>query len=503
MAAISPNSPIAPLPLPQPSTTAPPSAAANAPRFADEMERVADRAIERPAPRQRQEQDPAEVATSADTEPAAAPTEAPRPETAGGASETAPSQEATVDAAGTDQLAADPTAQPGATPIAFAAVVPPSLPVTPVPASASLEQVPLPTTPSDSVPPVPVPPTLVDPSAAPATPSAMPAPSGAPLPTPTPTPAAGGPIAAPTEHEFDDNRAGQAAVPRRAQSAPPAAASPAAAAAPAPSAVVTPASNGSPPSALPAAITELAPEASAIEPPVPALSGSPVAATASSDAASIGAAGEAKAPAAAPAAVAQGGASGPPDRAPIAPPPSAPAPVPAPVAMDAIAVPIAPLVETTPAPTAAPATPAPQPAAVAAAPAMQVAVHIARALDDGSRQFSLRLDPPELGRVDVHVELDHDGRVAAVISTDRSDTLDLLQRDARGLERALNDAGLRADRHGLSFSLRDPSGDGRQPTGRSYAGAARWGGAGSDDVDAMPGQIVAATRALRALDISV
>ena len=37
---------------------------------------------------------------------------------------------------------------------------------------------------------------------------------------------------------------------------------------------------------------------------------------------------------------------------------------------------------------------------------------------------------------------------------ERSETLDLLQRDARSLERALNDAGLKADSGSLEFNLR-------------------------------------------------
>jgi len=47
-----------------------------------------------------------------------------------------------------------------------------------------------------------------------------------------------------------------------------------------------------------------------------------------------------------------------------------------------------------------------------------------------------------------------DGRVSAVVTADNKDTLDLLQRDQRALERALQDAGLKADSGSLSFNLR-------------------------------------------------
>ena len=40
---------------------------------------------------------------------------------------------------------------------------------------------------------------------------------------------------------------------------------------------------------------------------------------------------------------------------------------------------------------------------------------------------------------------------------DRKDTLDLLQRDASGLQRAFEDAGLKTSDQGLQFSLRDHS----------------------------------------------
>jgi len=45
-----------------------------------------------------------------------------------------------------------------------------------------------------------------------------------------------------------------------------------------------------------------------------------------------------------------------------------------------------------------------------------------------------------------------------MVLAERPETLEMLQRDARGLERALQDAGLKTESGGLSFGLR---GDGR------------------------------------------
>ena len=98
----------------------------------------------------------------------------------------------------------------------------------------------------------------------------------------------------------------------------------------------------------------------------------------------------------------------------------------------------------------------------AAGPAVrQVAVQISRAVQHGNDRFSIRLSPAELGRVSIKLEVGHDNRVIAVISAERSETLDLLQRDARTLERALQEAGLRTDSGSLSFDLQGDENDSR------------------------------------------
>jgi flagellar hook-length control protein FliK len=84
----------------------------------------------------------------------------------------------------------------------------------------------------------------------------------------------------------------------------------------------------------------------------------------------------------------------------------------------------------------------------------QVAVHIVRAVADGISRFNVQLRPAELGRVEVKLEISRDGAVRAMVIADRQETVDHLQRDSRALERALQDAGLKADSQNLQFSLR-------------------------------------------------
>ncbi|WP_448188889.1 flagellar hook-length control protein FliK [Azospirillum sp. sgz301742] len=115
----------------------------------------------------------------------------------------------------------------------------------------------------------------------------------------------------------------------------------------------------------------------------------------------------------------------------------------------------------------------------------QVAVNISRHVAEGNEQFTIMLRPEELGRIDIRLEIGKDGSVSAMVAVDKPQTLELLQRDARGLERALQDAGLKADSGSLNFSLRgdgassfaDQRGDDHRGTGRRGRG---FGGGGDD-----------------------
>ena len=84
------------------------------------------------------------------------------------------------------------------------------------------------------------------------------------------------------------------------------------------------------------------------------------------------------------------------------------------------------------------------------------------------------------------MELSQDGKVRALVTADVKETLDLLQRDARGLERALQDAGLRTDSNNLQFALRsETQGQG----GENQKG--QFGQADNDNTDAEADELLA------------
>ncbi|WP_162305812.1 flagellar hook-length control protein FliK [Oleisolibacter albus] len=101
-------------------------------------------------------------------------------------------------------------------------------------------------------------------------------------------------------------------------------------------------------------------------------------------------------------------------------------------------------------------------------PLTQMAVHVQRAVQDGTDRLSIQLRPADLGRVDVRLEFGKEGQLRAQVMADNPYTLDLLQKDAKALERALQDVGLTTDSSSLSFSLRDdgqPAQQNRQESG--------------------------------------
>jgi flagellar hook-length control protein FliK len=109
-------------------------------------------------------------------------------------------------------------------------------------------------------------------------------------------------------------------------------------------------------------------------------------------------------------------------------------------------------------PTAAtnPAQPASAPV-----PVSGLAVEIAASVQGGKTHFEVRLDPADLGRIDVRIAVDRNGQVTSHLTVEKPETLSLLRQDAPQLQQALNDAGLKTSSGGLQFSLRDQSSSGQ------------------------------------------
>lgn len=114
----------------------------------------------------------------------------------------------------------------------------------------------------------------------------------------------------------------------------------------------------------------------------------------------------------------------------------------------------------------------------------QLAIDIARNAQQGATHFQVRLDPADLGRVNVTLSIDSTGATTAHLTAERADTLDLLRRDQGQLGAALSEAGLDAGKTNLQFSLSQNPFT-RQDTGAG-SGAPSYAAAGDNDDAADP-----------------
>jgi flagellar hook-length control protein FliK len=85
----------------------------------------------------------------------------------------------------------------------------------------------------------------------------------------------------------------------------------------------------------------------------------------------------------------------------------------------------------------------------------QVAVNLQKAAQDGVDRLTIQLKPVDLGKIEVRMEFGADGRMRASITAENAQTLDLMRKDSRNLERALQEAGLKTEAGDLSFNLQD------------------------------------------------
>ncbi|WP_038948490.1 flagellar hook-length control protein FliK, partial [Bradyrhizobium genomosp. III] len=121
----------------------------------------------------------------------------------------------------------------------------------------------------------------------------------------------------------------------------------------------------------------------------------------------------------------------------------------------------APLTNTTSTASASTATLTATAASATAVPINGVPVEIAAAIRSGKSRFDISLDPAELGRIDVRINVDRNGNVTSHLTVEKPETLQMLRQDAPQLQRALDDAGLKSGSNGLSFSLRDQNSSGQ------------------------------------------
>lgn len=122
----------------------------------------------------------------------------------------------------------------------------------------------------------------------------------------------------------------------------------------------------------------------------------------------------------------------------------------------------------------------------------QVQEELSRALERGARQIRVRLEPPELGVVDIRVR-EIGGRLEVTLAASRPDVHQALEAGREGLRTALAASGFAVQRvevqPGFAASGQGTLGGGQSGTGwnggqhgfASDTGSGRWSGAPTSD----------------------
>jgi chemotaxis protein MotD len=132
--------------------------------------------------------------------------------------------------------------------------------------------------------------------------------------------------------------------------------------------------------------------------------------------------------------------------------------------------------------TTATATTASTPPSHHGSPAAQVApalMQIGHA-PDGAQRLTVRLDPPELGHVQVKIDRPSDAAARVEITVEKQETLTLLLRDQPQLQRALDQAGVPTDGRTVTFHIAAPAPSPRTDPGTTPVAGTDAGGLTGD-----------------------
>jgi flagellar hook-length control protein FliK len=82
-----------------------------------------------------------------------------------------------------------------------------------------------------------------------------------------------------------------------------------------------------------------------------------------------------------------------------------------------------------------------------------IAATMMKKFQNGDKKFTMRLDPAELGKVEIELKISSDNKITAVLKTENQQALNELMKSARDLIGALNQSGFDFSEKDLTFSL--------------------------------------------------
>jgi flagellar hook-length control protein FliK len=121
----------------------------------------------------------------------------------------------------------------------------------------------------------------------------------------------------------------------------------------------------------------------------------------------------------------------------------------------------------------------------AAHPAVQIVASALQknAAANENRNFTLQLDPPELGRIEVRMEFGKDKVLKTHMVIEKPETFVMLQRDGHALEKSLQGIGLDGSDNSLSFELASQDHEFGQNGHHDHGGGGSGNNAGGEDLE--------------------
>ncbi len=113
-------------------------------------------------------------------------------------------------------------------------------------------------------------------------------------------------------------------------------------------------------------------------------------------------------------------------------------------------------------------------------------VEIARKVELGEETLRIRLNPVELGRIEVTLAFDDKGSLQATVRTESAQAMDLLRQDVPDLARTLDQAGVRTDAQSFRFENRSGDGGGQQAQQQQAQNRGRFASSEDDAAIAEP-----------------
>ena len=83
----------------------------------------------------------------------------------------------------------------------------------------------------------------------------------------------------------------------------------------------------------------------------------------------------------------------------------------------------------------------------------QIKIQLHKLSDEKDKKITVQLHPEDLGKVDIKIETNVNGRNLLTFTAEKPDTMHMLQRDSSILEKILDDAGIKPDSTTMSFNL--------------------------------------------------